>query len=229
MTKYGIESTIVKVKSAHEDDDDAPHPGESTPLLSGTTDATTSTEPRTASLERMQMFQSFRRRSPQKLSHRGLSQTQLITTSSFDDDGAAAANQEDKLVHQQDTSIATLIAKTGSIRNGILATVSVKDLDLHQELASAQPIEGLAPLFPRGGIQQYDDRGYIAYREASLVKSVPAFPPYRRTARHRSFYLWWTNVSDVHVPISVCGTFIIVQLCSKIDSPLSTHFFFLRQ
>ena len=56
------------------------------------------------------------------------------------------------------------------------------------------PLEGLAPLFQHtGGISSYNDREYIPYRKPSLVKSVPAFPPYRRKARHRSFYLWWTN------------------------------------
>ncbi len=62
-------------------------------------------------------------------------------------------------------------------------------------LPVANPIEGLAPLFPNGGIEPYDGREYVPYREPSLVKSVPAFPPYTRMARHRSFYLWWTNVS----------------------------------
>ncbi len=62
-------------------------------------------------------------------------------------------------------------------------------------LPVANPIEGLAPLFPNGGIEPYDGREYVPYREPSLVKSVPAFPPYTRKARHRSFYLWWTNVS----------------------------------
>ena len=56
------------------------------------------------------------------------------------------------------------------------------------------PLEGLAPLF-HGGIQEYDGRAYVPYREATLLKSTPAFAPYRRKARHRSYYLWWTNVS----------------------------------
>ena len=56
------------------------------------------------------------------------------------------------------------------------------------------PLEGLAPLFQHtGGIPSYNDREYIPYRKPSLIKSVPAFPPYRRKARHRSFYLWWAN------------------------------------
>ena len=62
-------------------------------------------------------------------------------------------------------------------------------------LPVANPIEGLAPLFPNGGIEPFDGREYVPYREPSLVKSVPAFPPYPRKARHRSYYLWWTNVS----------------------------------
>ena len=66
----------------------------------------------------------------------------------------------------------------------------------------AEPVEGLAPLFP-SGIGAYMDRKYVPYREASLVKSVPAFAPYRRKARHRSFYLYWTNVSHTAAGVVV--------------------------
>ncbi|KAL7543313.1 hypothetical protein ACHAXR_012622 [Thalassiosira sp. AJA248-18] len=68
-----------------------------------------------------------------------------------------------------------------------------KDLKLDEGLPMAHPVEGLAPLFPNGGIKAFNDREHVPYRDASLVKSIPAFPPYRRKARHRSFYLWWTN------------------------------------
>lgn len=71
------------------------------------------------------------------------------------------------------------ITKTATDEEGVVAVV---------------PLEGLAPLFQHtGGIPSYNGREYIPYRKPSLVKSVPAFPPYRRKARHRSFYLWWTN------------------------------------
>mmetsp|Transcript_39430 Transcript_39430/g.94839 ORF Transcript_39430/g.94839 Transcript_39430/m.94839 type:complete len:983 (+) Transcript_39430:38-2986(+) len=81
------------------------------------------------------------------------------------------------------------VAKLSSRASG----VNVVDLHLDGDLSTAHPAEGLAPLFPKDGIREYDGREYIPYREATLVKSVPAFPPYRRKARHRSFYLWWTN------------------------------------
>ena len=68
----------------------------------------------------------------------------------------------------------------------------VKKGDEEEEQLS--PVEGLAPLF-HGGIQEYDGRAYVPYREATLLKSTPAFAPYWRKARHRSYYLWWTNVS----------------------------------
>lgn len=58
----------------------------------------------------------------------------------------------------------------------------------------AQPVEGLAPLCP-GGIRAYDDRKFVPYREASLVKSMSAVTPYRRKARHRDYRLYWINVS----------------------------------
>ena len=60
----------------------------------------------------------------------------------------------------------------------------------------ASPIEALAPLTPRG-IEPYEDRTYVPFREASLVKSVPAVHPYRRKQRHRSFKLFWLNVSGM--------------------------------
>jgi len=68
------------------------------------------------------------------------------------------------------------------------------------DIPIASPVEGLAPLF-KGGIQEYDGRAYVPYREATLLKSTPAFAPYRRKARHRSYYLWWTNVSISYVHI----------------------------
>lgn len=56
------------------------------------------------------------------------------------------------------------------------------------------PLVGLAPLINDGGIAAYDDRLYIPRREASTIKSLPAYAPYMRMARHRSFYLRWMNV-----------------------------------
>lgn len=58
----------------------------------------------------------------------------------------------------------------------------------------AEPVEALAPLC-RSGIEPYLGRKFVPYRDASLVKSVPAFAPYRRKERHRNFHLYWTNVS----------------------------------
>ena len=90
-------------------------------------------------------------------------------------------------------SVAKLSLRQGA---GSSANKLLTSADIEMELLPlASPVEGLAPLFPNGGIGRYDDRECVPYREASLVKSVPAFPPYRRKARHRSFYLWWTNVS----------------------------------
>ena len=79
----------------------------------------------------------------------------------------------------------------------------------------ASPVEGLAPLF-HGGIQEYDGRAYVPYREATLLKSTPAFAPYRRKARHRSYYLWWTNVSScisyVHILCLYLSAYLIVLI-----------------
>ena len=54
------------------------------------------------------------------------------------------------------------------------------------------PVDGLSPLVTGGEIITTD--GYKTFpRPASVVKSLPAFAPFRRQARHRSFYLWWLN------------------------------------
>jgi len=55
-----------------------------------------------------------------------------------------------------------------------------------------QPIDALAPLVAGGVIVDTD--GYTtAVRPPSSVKSLPAFAPFPRMARHRSFHLWWLN------------------------------------
>lgn len=55
-----------------------------------------------------------------------------------------------------------------------------------------EPADALAPLVAGGVIKTTD--GYkTESRPASSVKSLPAFAPFRRKARHRSFYLWWIN------------------------------------
>jgi len=52
-----------------------------------------------------------------------------------------------------------------------------------------EPINALVPLIngtpPNGTV--------VHQRPAPTVKSIPPFAPYRRLARHRSFYLYWLN------------------------------------
>ena len=64
--------------------------------------------------------------------------------------------------------------------------------DLFQEHGILEPADGLAPL-ARGGMIVCTDGYRTTRRPASTVKSLPAFAPFRRTDRHRSFYLWWIN------------------------------------
>jgi hypothetical protein len=68
--------------------------------------------------------------------------------------------------------------------------------DLSELLREAEdrlePADALACLVSGGIIVTID--GYKTEpRPASSVKSLPAFSPFRRTDRHRSFYLWWLN------------------------------------
>jgi hypothetical protein len=55
------------------------------------------------------------------------------------------------------------------------------------------PVEALSPLVAGGRI--VSERGTVLApaRPPTIVKSIPACPPYVRTTRHRSFYLWWIN------------------------------------
>jgi hypothetical protein len=64
---------------------------------------------------------------------------------------------------------------------------------LENEDSELQPLDALAPLIA-GGIIRSPISGYrTRIRGKRTIKSLPAFAPFRRTARHRSFYLWWIN------------------------------------
>lgn len=57
--------------------------------------------------------------------------------------------------------------------------------------ATVEPIEALSALAP-GGVIKIAGVGKFS-KPLSIGKSIPADAPYRRTARHRAFYLWWIN------------------------------------
>ena len=70
--------------------------------------------------------------------------------------------------------------------------ISSDDQDAHHSHHELRPIDALAPLVAGGVIVATD--GYTtAARPRSLVKSLPAFAPFPRKARHRAFALWWLN------------------------------------
>ena len=116
-----------------------------------------------------------------------------IGTGSFDRKTAMVSFRRKSVKKLSIRQISSLIPDEGE--DAAAAGTTTAFVQKMEYLPVANPIEGLAPLFPNGGIEPYDGREYVPYREPSLVKSVPAFPPYTRMARHRSFYLWWTNVS----------------------------------
>ena len=60
--------------------------------------------------------------------------------------------------------------------------------DVHQ----LRPIDALAPLVAGGIIVATDGYKTVPHPPSS-VKSLPAYVPFRRMARHRSFTLWWIN------------------------------------
>lgn len=69
---------------------------------------------------------------------------------------------------------------------------SAEEEDGQAQKELVEPCEALAPLVAGGKIKDTDG-AIVGPRAPPLVKTIPAFPPYRRKSRHRSFYLWWTN------------------------------------
>jgi hypothetical protein len=64
--------------------------------------------------------------------------------------------------------------------------------ELGEHIEHLEPVEALAPLVAGGVITTTD--GYkTGARPASVVKSLPAYAPFCRKARHRSFHLFWLN------------------------------------
>jgi hypothetical protein len=116
---------------------------------------------------------------------------------SFDRQGAMVSFRRKSIKKLSVRQLSSLIHEDTTAAAAAADTTTPTAAEAVLLLPTVNPLEGLAPLFPNGGIDPYDGREYIPYREPSLVKSVPAFPPYTRKARHRSFYLWWTNVSVV--------------------------------
>ena len=55
-----------------------------------------------------------------------------------------------------------------------------------------EPADALAPL-ARAGVIDCTSGYRTSPRPASTVKSLPAYAPFRRMERHRSFTLWWIN------------------------------------
>jgi len=80
-----------------------------------------------------------------------------------------------------------------------------------------RPIDALSPLVAGGVIVATD--GYkTAVHPPSVVKSLPAFAPFPRRARHRSFALWWLNEfrhwwKSRYVPTSI--TYCVCICCGR--------------
>jgi len=79
--------------------------------------------------------------------------------------------------------------QTKDVRASVRGNVNAWNAHSRREV---QPVDGLSPL-ATGGVITTTDGYTTAPRPPSVVKSLPAFAPFRRMARHRSFYLWWIN------------------------------------
>jgi hypothetical protein len=81
----------------------------------------------------------------------------------------------------------------GSVAGPHFPSLEEKSLSKTLENSQVQPLDALAPLVA-GGVIHSPISGYrTQVRGERTIKSLPAFAPFRRTARHRSFYLWWVN------------------------------------
>lgn len=81
--------------------------------------------------------------------------------------------------------------RRASVR-GLAAFPFFSDQDADEDAAQkdlVEPCEALSPLAAGGRIKDTDGV-MVGPRVPPLVKSIPAFTPYRRKSRHRSFYLW---------------------------------------
>lgn len=77
-------------------------------------------------------------------------------------------------------------------RSSVRSTGSLFSLSGEGHENLLRPIDALSPLVAGGVIIATD--GYkTAPHPPSSVKSLPAFAPFPRMARHRSFALWWIN------------------------------------
>jgi hypothetical protein len=64
--------------------------------------------------------------------------------------------------------------------------------EVEEDANKFEPVDALAPLVAGGVIVSTTGYRTVA-RPSSVVKSLPAYAPFRRLERHRSFYLWWIN------------------------------------
>ena len=85
-----------------------------------------------------------------------------------------------------------------------------------------RPVDALSPLVAGGVITDTD--GYTTEpHPPSVVKSLPAFAPFRRLARHRSFYLWWLNEfrhwwKSSRLLVRIAGLFTLAFTLDFLDS-----------
>lgn len=87
--------------------------------------------------------------------------------------------------------IGSRMSVRGSLAFPFFAEESVREADKDASKDVVEPIEALTILVAGGKIHGLDGI-VVGPRPNTIVKSIPAFAPYRRMARHRSFFLWWT-------------------------------------
>ena len=85
-----------------------------------------------------------------------------------------------------------------SVRGSLAAPFFPSEIEKAFEESRSQPFDHLEPLdaltpLVAGGVIVSTTGYRTTARPVSAVKSLPAFAPYCRKARHRSFTLWWIN------------------------------------
>jgi len=83
-------------------------------------------------------------------------------------------------------------SRRASVRGSLAFPFFSEDEGTGTQKELIEPAEALAPLVAGGKIKDKDG-AVLGPTPLPIVKSIPAVTPYRRKARHRSFYLWWTN------------------------------------
>jgi hypothetical protein len=105
---------------------------------------------------------------------------------------------------KQEETTTSPVGEHGSLATQLFQSFDNKKMDVDHKSSVDDnvqrhlgPLDAIAPLvaggFIRSPISGGRTKAHSNWYVLPTVKSIPAFAPFRRTARHRSFTLWWMN------------------------------------